>query len=449
MRILVVGFPLPNPAIDNYSFIQAPSFYDYDAVMIDVAAVSKVIEEVLTRTEDHKTYAGEPVLNEPSGPFVTGLADHLQRRRFETERLLAAGRTLIVFVRPNAPHSHILGFPGYDRYAWLPAPAGVSYRPPHLMAADGRGVSLVDPDHLLASVVARFQNWFTYRACFSEQIPAFPEFGSVLMRSPGGVPVGIELRVGPGRIVLLPALEDVPSGEHRFELANRFVEALKQTLAGETAADMPGWARDFTLPGLQELEREADEARRAYVDAEGRYQAAQERAESAAGLRRLLWAEGAYSFDAAVREAFRTLGFSLDLDPDRAATLYADGRTSFFESQSSVDSADERVYLRLQRRLEQDMLHTGEAKKGIIVANGQRRLSPDQRNDWYTKPLRVACENYRYALVSGPALFELAHSALEHDRIDHKKRLRDALLNTNGEFVPDPSLTAFGPLLSS
>ncbi len=58
MRLLVIGFPLPNPQIDNYSFLSAPSFFDYDAVVVEPASISKVIEEVLTRTEEHRTFAG-------------------------------------------------------------------------------------------------------------------------------------------------------------------------------------------------------------------------------------------------------------------------------------------------------------------------------------------------------------------------------------------------------
>ena len=68
MRVLLIGFPLPNPAFDNYDFIQAPSFYDFDAVVIEPAQVSKVIEDVLTRSEDHQTFAGEPVLIEARSP---------------------------------------------------------------------------------------------------------------------------------------------------------------------------------------------------------------------------------------------------------------------------------------------------------------------------------------------------------------------------------------------
>ncbi|HZU77747.1 MAG TPA: hypothetical protein VFA70_13345 [Dehalococcoidia bacterium] len=440
MRILVIGFPLPNPQIDNYDFIRAPSFFDYDAVVVEPASISRVIEQVLTRTEDHRTFADEPVLNEPPGPFVVGLADHLQRRRDETERLLAAGKLLVVFARPNVPHSHILGLPGYDRYAWLPAPPGVFYRPPHLLPADGRGVSLVDSAHPLSELVDRFQNWFTYRAYFSERLPAFPENGQVLMRSPGGAAIGVELRVGPGRIVFLPALEDVPSGDMRFDLAARVVAAVRRAGAGETEADAPRWTAGYTLPELERLEAEEREAERAAAEAQDRLTAARAAAAGLAGLRRLLWTEGTYQLEPAVREAFNLIGCEVDLDPDRPAVLRADGRTAFFEVQGSREAVGEDVYIRLQRRLEKDMLATGEPKKGIVVVNGRRRSRPEARVEPYTRALRVACENSRYTLLPTPVLFQMVQIALGSADPDVMRRLRDALFDSVGEIALDPSL---------
>lgn len=35
MRILSIGYPLPNMAIDNYNPLTAPSYCDYDALIID------------------------------------------------------------------------------------------------------------------------------------------------------------------------------------------------------------------------------------------------------------------------------------------------------------------------------------------------------------------------------------------------------------------------------
>jgi hypothetical protein len=441
VRLLLIGFPLPNPNFDNYSFLQAPSFYDYDAVVVEPAQISKVIEDVLSRAEDHQTYAGDPVLNEPAGPFVTSLAEHLQRRRDETERLLAAGKLLIIFARPNVPHSHVLGLPGYDRYGWLPAPPGVVYRPPQLLPADGKGVTLDDAAHPFAAFVDRFQNWFTYRAAFSERMPDFPSYGRVLMRSRGGVPIGVELRIGPGRILFLPALDDVPSGDMRFELATALYDAVKRTIAGEGDEDAPSWASAFTMPGLEEEEAEVARARQAAKDAADRLTEAEARAQDLGRFRRLLWMGTQGGLDPVVRAAFRALGFHAEYDESRPMTIYADGRTAFVEVEGADEAVVEWPYLRLQRRLEKDMLATATAKKGVVVINGYRRRNPENRPDQASAALRVACENYRYALITGVQLFDLVRSAREDPSEENLRAIRDAIFGAEGALIA-PSVGA-------
>jgi hypothetical protein len=447
VRVLLLGFPLPNPSFDNYDFLQAPSFYDYDAVVIEPAQVSKVIEDVLTRAEDHTTFAGEPVLNEPPGPFVVGLAEHLQRRREETERLLAAGKLLIVFARPNVPHSHVLGLPGYDRYAWLPAPPGVIYRPPQLLPADGRGVTLEDASHPFSQLVDRFQNWFTYRAAFSERMPDFPTYGRVLMRSRGGVPVGVELAVGPGKILFLPALEDVPSGDMRFELANLLLDAVKRTIAGEDETDAPAWAAEYTLPGLDEAEAEIARAELAVREAQDRLIEVKSRNTDMGRFRRLLWATSQGALDPAVRAAFREIGFSVEYDENRPMSMNRDGEWAFVEVEGSDEQVVEWPYLRLQRRLEKDLLATARVKKGVVVINGHARRAPEKRAQQASDALRVACENYRYALITGVQLFDLVRSAKQDPSDENLRALRQAVLTAEGalpgaEASPDESAVA-------
>ena len=65
MRVLVIGFPLPDPQIDNYNFLSAPSFFDYDALVVDTASVSRTIEEVVDQSQERP-----PTL---SNPWSTGL----------------------------------------------------------------------------------------------------------------------------------------------------------------------------------------------------------------------------------------------------------------------------------------------------------------------------------------------------------------------------------------
>jgi hypothetical protein len=347
---------------------------------------------------------------------------------------------VLVFARPNVPHSHVLGLPGYDRYGWLPAPPGVMYRPPHLVPADGRQIQVEDATHPFSPLIDRFQSWFTYRAAFSERLPDFASYGRVLMRSAGGAAVGVELRVGPGRIIFLPALDDVPSGEMRFELATAIHDAVRRAIAGEGDEDAPAWVKSYTVPGLDEQEAEVDRLRSAAREAQDRLTEAEARTESLGRYRRMLWMETRQALDPVVRQALRELGFYVTYDESYPITIEADGRTAYVE----VEGADEQVvewpYLRLQRRLEKDMLQTAVARKGVLVINGERRRNPERRGDQWSPALRVASENYRFALLTTAQLFDLVRSAREDPSADNLRAMRDTIFTCDGPLIePSPA----------
>src|SRR5579872_7379741 len=125
MRVLVIGYPLPNPQIDNFNIVTSPSWFDYDGLLVEPLSISTVIEDVLSARVEQESRAGEPVLNRPPTPFTAGLAEILRRRSTETRQILERGGCVVVLARPNALHDGITGFPGADRYFWLPAPPGV------------------------------------------------------------------------------------------------------------------------------------------------------------------------------------------------------------------------------------------------------------------------------------------------------------------------------------
>jgi len=87
MQLLVVGMPLPNPRIDNYSFFSAPAFFDYDAILVEPEAISKSIDEVVAGGSSHSSAAGEAIVNAPTAGPLVGLGDYLRRRYQETEQL--------------------------------------------------------------------------------------------------------------------------------------------------------------------------------------------------------------------------------------------------------------------------------------------------------------------------------------------------------------------------
>ncbi len=447
MRVLVVGFPLPNPQFDNYNLLTSPSWFDYDAVIIDPESVSTVIEDVITHREEHQTRADEPILNRPTNPLTIGLADVIRRRRTEAARLLANGGTIVVFAKPDVIHEGVAGFAGCNRYAWLPAPAGVAWDESFLVRADGTEVEAVDSAHPFAPIVERHGRWVSYRARIEENAAGFGAFAHVFARSAGGAAVGAELKIGNGHVILLPAFGSVAHGDQRFELAGEFLEALRRIAGSVADVTAPHWTADLVLPGSEAAEAQQREAAAAVEAAQVRLVETQAELHKLTRFRSLLWQEGEHGLGPIVREALRTIGFEVESDPDKPGWIADGGVRAYVEIESSTDPVKEWPYLRLQRRLEKDLLKTKDPKHGLIVVNGQRLTPLQNRTDQISDTLRVASENARYGILTTQRLFELVKYVLS-EPYDYSNRsvMRARILGAVGEVganvLPEPAPAA-------
>lgn len=206
MRTLVIGIPLPHVTYDNYSFVAAPSFADYRRLIVQPEAAAITVHEVLTGQKEHATFAGQPIVNGPPSLTAFALADLLRMRQREARRLLASGGTIICFAFPDATVGDVAGLGEWRLYDWLPAPTGFQYRT-HLLPAFGRpGALPAQEEHPFSAYIQTFGPRTAYRAVVDEDAPQFAQYGAVFMRSHGGEAIGATIRVGTGRIVLLPAL---------------------------------------------------------------------------------------------------------------------------------------------------------------------------------------------------------------------------------------------------
>jgi hypothetical protein len=429
MRVLVIGFPLPDPQIDNYNFLSAPSFFDYDALVVDMASVSRTIEEVVDQSQERLTYAEQPVVNGPTSPLAVGLADALRRRQEETQRLLARGRLVVCFAYPDVPHPRVTGFPGCHRYYWLPASAGLTYAPPHLMPGEGTEVLSTETDHPFAPYIDRFRTNLLYRAYFSEG--GLGPGARVFARSAGGAAVGVELAVANGRVVFLPPVRSPGTGTDRYPIAGCILDSIRRALAMAAAGPPPAWAGRYALPGLAEREARRQEAEGELASAEARLAEARAEAETLERYRRLLWQEGKHGLEPVVREALRLLGFTVTDDLDRPAEAVWGEQTLLLEVEGSSEAVDMAPHHRLRRRLEEALEKTARPQRGLIVVNGYRLRAPEERPAQYTEALCVAAESMRYGLVTGLQLFEAVERALEKDEAA-VAAFRDGVLHAEG-----------------
>jgi len=120
MHTLILGIPLPHVTFDNYSFLSAPSLFDYDRIVVEMSALSDAVEEVVSGSQEHQTFGGQTVVNGPSAPRAFSLAELLRLRRLEGERLLARGGLVVCFTYPDVGHDSWNGaYKDRKMYEWL------------------------------------------------------------------------------------------------------------------------------------------------------------------------------------------------------------------------------------------------------------------------------------------------------------------------------------------
>ena len=441
MRILSLSFPLPGAPIDNHSFANAPTFFDYDAIVVDTAALSQLIEQVVDGSEEHATRSGERVVNAQTGPGTIGLADLLRDRQDETTRLLAGGGLVVCIMYPNVIHSRVAGFSGCDRYFWLPAPHALQYREPFLRRGTGARLMPIQHDHAFGPFIDQFRDKLTYQAYFADELPAFEGSGCVFARSAGGAAIGVELTLGNGKAVFLPPPSSPPTAEQRYAFSNAIQEAIRRTLRLEATSAPPAWLSDYELPGLAgrlaEREKAAQQAQQAQTSAAQQ----DDTVEEIDRYRKLLWQEGLHGLEEPVRDALSQIGFRViasSLDSPAWIQLPADKagkQAALLEVEANVGAVGMEAHYRLRRRLE-EAIARGKPRRGLLIINGHRTTAPAERAAQYDDTLRVAAESQRYCVATTEQLFHAVRASLEGDTAT-LEAFRQRLLTTEGILQED------------
>jgi hypothetical protein len=438
MKVLVIGFPTPNPDVENYQALTAPSYYDYEALVVDPESLTRSATELLTGEREFSAQDGRTVVNAASSASAVSAGEMFSRRTEETVRLLEAGGTVIVLGRPNAPITGIVGFEGADRYSWLPAPSGLSWASPYLVPAEGKNVRIQDDSHPISHLLREFRRYVAYRATLNDRLDAYRKSAHTIAVAGPGVPIAAQFPVLAGRVVIMPALT-LPTGQPRQQFGVAIVEACARLAGVEGGAVAPPWTRSLAVPGLEQLEAEWEDAKSASESASTRLREVGERRDDLTAHRRLLWAMGS-EFETAVKNALLLLGFSLTSKPREPLIFEADGDTLYVESESANDAVVEWPYIRLQRRLEDLMLRLRKRGLGLVVANGHRGTQPEQRKVQFSEALKLACENLQYGLVTGDTLFQMLQRAIGGASDEDLAAVRRRILRCRGVLEPKVAL---------
>jgi hypothetical protein len=413
-RVLSIGYPLPGPLVDNYGFFSAPSFFDYDAMVVDPASVAHVIAGVVDGSAPATTFTDAPVVNDALADASASLAAIIARRRDETAQLLANGGALVCIAHPETALRGVDGAGDIGSYAWLPAelPIGECLRP-----AEGSEADIVDYRHPLAAFVHRRLADVAYRA--SIELKSWPGFvergGSAFVRSRGGAAIGVELPIdAPGRLVVLPTMK-LATGDERYAVSDVLQAGIRLLLGAEAPGREPAWTSSFELPGLDERAQLLEAARAGRDAAETALEAAEDSYDEIGRFRRLLWQEGSAGLTATVIDAMRLIGIDVYAGDPNEIELRVDGTPLLLEVEASEQPIGMAPHYRLRERIERAIEQRGASPRGLIVVNGRRLAPPSQRADEVSAQLRLASETMRYCIAPASTLFAAVAAQLAGD----------------------------------
>lgn len=408
-RILSLGFPLPGPSADNYTFASAPAFFDYDALVVDPAALGQLLDGVIEGTAEAHTFGGHRVVVTPEAPGDVALADLLAQRREETRRALQRGATIVVFARPPAART-IAGAGARDEYCWLPEEAS-AFRSSMLVRGDGTRAQVVDDAHPLAAFLAGQLANIAYRAHLAEGEAEIRVFA----RSHGGAAIGAELPALNGKLIVLPALARMPSGEARYAMSDALQAGIRRALGVKAEGRPPGWLSAHPVPGLVERDAALAAAGRALDGAQDEASAAAAARDALARWQDLLWQEGALGLEPVIVDALRLVGFDVYDQKADALELRGEGVPVLVEVEASEHPVGMAPHYRLRARIERAIVARGSAPRGLLIVNGCRLQAPSQRTKQASDELVLAAQTMRYGIGTTAGLFAAAMAKLSGD----------------------------------
>jgi hypothetical protein len=217
MRTLVIGLSLPNADFDNHSFLNAPSFGEYQQLVVDTASVSRAIDDVVNGGTAHATYGGQAIVNGDASAHAFSLRALLDMRRRETEWVISHNGLVVVLGYPEVTQPDVAGGP-WRSYDWLPAPEAFSFQTDLLTGFGRPGAVLIDTEHAFAPYIQQLAPHVAYRVYLNETVEAARN-AHVFARSSGGQAIGFELPLAEGRLVVLPPLVKPESDRPRTAAA--------------------------------------------------------------------------------------------------------------------------------------------------------------------------------------------------------------------------------------
>jgi hypothetical protein len=448
LKILSVDFNFENENVDNSIFEDQISFIDYDAVVIDPKNILNKWFNNLNVF--HKRDGTSWLYSDYDGGLSESLRSLMEKRKEESELLTKRNQGIVVcFLRSvgeklNCSRGQYAKYKSdINRYSWVPIMYDDYKRgydlSDYIKNRSGKEIGKIYEAHPFAEYIKNFKDEIRYEAVLDEKI--FSQYKDILSilqpiaTNKAGELVAFEIAFGNGKFIFLPPVMQPTDNK---KLAGIIISCIKNITNAPQLDSPPPWIANYSLPGDNELSPQLDEIREKEDKLKTEREEIEKKGYRLNLFKSLLYGNGKYILEPAVREAFKIIGFNV-LDPDAYNEEYDLFATEvdlsiIGEIEGSIGQIDVKKYRQLLDYVSNATLE-GKKCKGLLIGNGFLGKDPNTRPEQFTEKAITGCRTQNFCRITTFELFKAVKRVLASSNdLKIKESIMKAILSCNGDF---------------
>jgi hypothetical protein len=453
IKVLSINKILKHDLFINDDFRSAPSFSDFDVVIIDPQG----LQYLLTGGFVTKSLDGSYHIDARKDlGFGVGMITLFRNRRIELENFLkVSGGILICYLREKESGLNIDHIGGFgvstkflDNYSWLPNhrfewvenKTSCSYYFPSelgFISRKGSEVSFIEQSHPFNKYLNAYRKEIRFE-CIMEIGGRLRKFLKVISKNKVQEIISGEVSIERGKIIFIPPNI---SQDTRKE-AGILLECIDGIMEYGYGSPVPEWISKYSLPNENKNEEQIKKLSKKILDLSQRKQRMEGEQRNISEFKGLLYEKGKRTLESLVRKAFRLMGFNViekeKDEEDYDLYIKENDLTIIGEIEGKDNSKiDKDKYRQLFEYIENES-EKGVKCKGILIANAYRNTEPSERGEQFTQDAIRGCERQGFCRITTYQIFKIIERILSGFDKSKLEKLREDIIDCDKEFIFAP-----------